>query len=331
MILVDSPLSVVAAALLAFCVSYCFIIWIVNWKTAVVLDYPNSRSLHTDPVPRVGGVGLLFGVVSAWLVFSANLPVFVWLGVSVLAGVSIVDDIWEVPVGYRLTVHLFVVLGSCIWLLLDTQGWLYVIFSTLIVVWISNLFNFMDGSDGLAGGMILIGFGCYGLVAILSGDTGFALVNFSIAGASLGFLFHNFYPARVFLGDVGAVPLGYLAAVMGLLGWINGLWSLWVPLLIFSPFIADATVTLLKRLLRGEKIWLAHCEHYYQRMVRSGLGHKRTALFGYSLMLVSGASAIWVNEREIIIQFIMVVIWGLVYLGLMLMADFGERPDSGKR
>jgi len=328
--LLDFPLSIAATTLLAFFISYGSIIWIINWKNAAVLDYPNSRSLHTNPVPRIGGAGLLLGVVIAWVVFSASLPLSIWLGIIALIGISIVDDIWKVPVRYRLFVHLLVALGFCISLLIDTQSWLLVIACTIAVVWMSNLFNFMDGSDGLAGGMVLIGFGFYGLAAILSGDANFALVNFSITGASLGFLRHNFYPARIFLGDVGAIPLGYLAAVMGILGWVNNLWSLWVPLLIFSPFIADATVTLIKRLLRGEKIWLPHCEHYYQRMVRSGLGHKNTALMGYSLMLVVGATAVWVNEREIIIQLIMAVIWGLVYLGLMLMVDVGNKLNSGR-
>ena len=329
--LLDFPLSIAAAVLLAFFVSYCSIIWIINWKISAVLDFPNSRSLHIDPVPRVGGVGLLFGAILAWLVFSVSLPVSIWLGVSVLAGISVIDDVWKVSVRYRLIVHALVALGCCVSLLLDVQGWLPVIVCTLMVIWMSNLFNFMDGSDGLAGGMVLIGFGFYGLAAVSSGDIDFALVNFSVAGASLGFLLHNFHPARVFLGDVGAIPLGYLASVMGLLGWINGLWSLWVPLLIFSPFIADATVTLIKRLLRGEKIWLAHREHYYQRMVQSGLGHKHTALIGYGLMCVAGLSAIWVNERDILIQFVMVVIWGLIYLGLMLMMDFGKKLYSDER
>ncbi|GJL74202.1 MAG: glycosyl transferase [Nitrosomonas sp.] len=327
--LLDFPLSIITASLLAFFVSYFSILCLIKRKSAAVLDYPNLRSLHTVPVPRVGGVGLLSGALSAWIAFSAILPVSVWLGIITLAIISIVDDIWTIPVGYRLFVHALVAFGFCVTLLPDTHGWLPVMVCALAVVWMSNLFNFMDGSDGLAGGMVLIGFGYYGLAAYLSGNMDFALVNFSIAAASLGFLFHNFYPARIFLGDVGAVPLGYLAAVTGLLGWVNDLWSLWLPLLIFSPFIADATATLVKRAFRGEKIWLAHREHYYQRMVQSGFGHRNTALLCYGLMLIVGACALWVNDQDLIIQFMIAVIWGFIYLGLMLMADLGKKLYSG--
>ncbi|PTN11487.1 MraY family glycosyltransferase [Nitrosomonas aestuarii] len=327
--LLDFPLSIVAASLLAFFVSYFSIVWLIKRKNASVLDYPNSRSLHTVPVSRVGGVGLLFGALSVWIAFSAVLPVPVWLGIIALSVISFADDIWSMPVGYRLFVHTLTALGFCITLLLDAYGWLPVMICALAVIWTSNLFNFMDGSDGLAGGMVLVGFGYYGLAAYLSGNVNFALVNFSLAAASLGFLFHNFYPARIFLGDVGAVPLGYFAAVMGLLGWINDLWSLWLPLLIFSPFIADATATLIKRSFRGEKIWMAHREHYYQRMVQSGFGHRNTALLGYGLMLIVGACALWVNNQDMNIQFMAAAIWGFIYLGLMLMADLGKKPYSG--
>ncbi len=324
----DFPLAVFAAPLLAFFVSYFSILWFIKRETPAVLDYPNSRSLHTVPVPRIGGVGLLLGAASAWIVFSTALPVYVWLGICVLAVISIVDDIRQVPVGYRLLTHTLVALGCAAALFADTHDWLFVAICALVMIWMSNLFNFMDGSDGLAGGMILIGFGYYGLAAYLSGNVDYAIINFSLAAAAFGFVIHNFYPARIFLGDVGAVPLGYMAAVMGLLGWISGLWSLWLPLLIFSPFIVDATVTLVKRLLRGERIWLPHREHYYQRMVQSGLGHRNTALLSYGLMLIVGACAVWVNYQDMIIQSIVVIIWGIIYLGLMLMADLGKKLYS---
>ncbi|MCP5244959.1 MAG: glycosyltransferase family 4 protein [Burkholderiales bacterium] len=329
--LLGSPLFIIAASLLAIFFSYYSILWLIRQKTIAILDYPNSRSLHSVPVPRIGGVGLLFGALSAWLVFSAMLPVFVWLGICVLAGISIMDDLWKVPVWCRLLMHTLVAFGFCITIQFDAQDWLFVLIGMLTVIWMSNLFNFMDGSDGLAGGMALIGFGYYGLAAYLSGDINFALVNFTVAAASLGFLFHNFYPARIFLGDVGAIPLGYLAAVLGILGWINDLWSLWLPLLIFSPFIADATVTLVKRFLSGEKIWLAHREHYYQRMVQSGLGHQNTALLSYGLMLTVGASAVWANGQTMTIQLVVAIIWGFIYLGLMLMADLGQMLYADKR
>jgi len=103
---------------------------------------------------------------------------------------------------------------------------------------------------------------------------------------------HNHHPARIFLGDVGSIPLGFLAAALGLAGWRNDLWPLWFPVLVFGPFIADATITLVKRAIRGERVWQAHRSHYYQRMVLMGLGHRRTAWVGYALMAACAAAAL---------------------------------------
>jgi len=273
---------------------------------------------------------LLLGAMLSWHLFAVDLPVSVWLSIVVLITISITDDLWKMPVWSRLCVHSLAA-AVFAFLTIDIQDWHIQICLILAIIWMTNLYNFMDGSDGLAGGMALTGFGYYGLVAYLSGNIGFAVVNFSIAAAALGFLLHNFYPARIFLGDSGAIPLGYMAAVMGLLGWLHELWSLWVPLLIFSPFITDASVTLIKRLCRGKKILQAHRDHYYQRLVQSGLGHRNTALFGYALMLTAGACAVWMNTQDMKVQLIMVATWSALYMGLMLMWDLGSKLFSNEK
>lgn len=119
------------------------------------------------------------------------------------------------------------------------------------------------------------------------------------------------------MGDIGAVSLGFLAASLGLLGWNDHIWSLWLPLLIFSPFIADATVTFFKRLLRGKKIWQAHNEHYYQRLIKQGLGHRNTALLAYALMVIVGGTAILSIKLEFAQQSWISCMWGAIYLVIM--------------
>jgi UDP-N-acetylmuramyl pentapeptide phosphotransferase/UDP-N-acetylglucosamine-1-phosphate transferase len=162
-----------------------------------------------------------------------------------------------------------------------------------LMLWLVNLYNFMDGADGLAGGMALFGFGGYALAALTGPvpqlDLGLACA--ALAGAAAGFLLFNFHPARIFLGDAGSIPLGFLAGALGYWGWLKGTWPVWFPALTFAPFIGDASVTLLRRLIRGEKFWQAHREHYYQRMVRLGMGHARTAFVWYALMLAGIALA----------------------------------------
>jgi UDP-N-acetylmuramyl pentapeptide phosphotransferase/UDP-N-acetylglucosamine-1-phosphate transferase len=140
--------------------------------------------------------------------------------------------------------------------------------------------------------MAAIGFGAYAVAAYLSGNAALASFSLALSMASAAFLAHNFPPARIFLGDVGSIPLGFLAGGLGIVGWRDDLWPLWFPVLVFGPFIADATITLLKRLLRGDRVWQAHRDHYYQRMVLMGLGHRGTAWVGYGLMLACAAAAL---------------------------------------
>jgi UDP-N-acetylmuramyl pentapeptide phosphotransferase/UDP-N-acetylglucosamine-1-phosphate transferase len=197
-----------------------------------------------------------------------------------------------------------------------------------------NVYNFMDGSDGLAGGMALFGFGFYGGAAWLAGDSAFASVNFAVAAAAAGFLFFNFHPARIFMGDAGSVTLGFLVAALGLLGWQQGHWPAWFPVLVFSPFIVDASLTLARRLLRGEKVWQAHREHYYQRLVRMGYGHRVTALLEYVLMLLAGLSALWGLQQGERHRLGLLWLWASTYLVLMVVVDahwtrFIQRTSNG--
>lgn len=326
----DSPLSVVAASLISFFISFFSILWLIRRKADWALDHPNSRSLHSVPVSRIGGLGLLLGVITAWLCFSVVMPVTVWIGIGLLVVISLIDDVWHAPVWCRLLIQSIVAAGFSTVLLLDTYGWTMVLCGAVAVVWMSNLYNFMDGSDGLAGGMTVIGFGYYGLIAYLAGNDNFTVINFSIVAAAAAFLLHNFYPARIFLGDVGAIPLGFLAAILGILGWMDDLWPMWVPLLIFSPFIVDSTITLIKRLLHGKKIWQAHREHYYQRLVQSGFGHRNTALSAYALMLTVGASAVWANGQDPAVQSWIAMLWGGFYLLLMLISDRNQKYYSSR-
>ena len=214
-----------------------------------------------------------------------------WLGAVMLVGISFLDDVIGLPIIWRFLVH-FVAAGSvAAGFLLNHTGLGWVLLAIVAIVWMTNLYNFMDGIDGLAGGMALFGFGFYALAGVLSGHLPFALTSASIAAAAGAFLLFNFHPARIFMGDAGSTLLGFLAACLGIVGWQLGIWTLWFPGLVFSPFIVDATVTLIQRLLRGEKIWRPHREHYYQRLALSGWGHRRTALAEYALMAFCGGAA----------------------------------------
>ena len=264
------------------------------------LDRPNERSLHKQPVPRTGGLGVLAGALISIGFGGAAL----WLPITlvvILAAVSFTDDLRGLSTIVRLAAHLAAA-GILVWCVLTPMHPLELALLALAVAWTTNLYNFMDGSDGLAGGMALFGFGTYAIAASVSGHAPLLALDVALAAAACAFLLFNFPPARIFLGDVGSVPLGFLAASLGLQGWRDNVWPLWFPLLVFAPFVADATVTLIKRLLKGDKVWQAHRDHYYQRLVRMGVGHRRTALTWYALMLACALAALYARGERPAIQ-----------------------------
>jgi len=264
------------------------------------MDEPNERSLHAHAVPRIGGIALLAGVVAAAAAGLAPFGLALVLALA-LAAVSFADDLYRLPRATRLTAHLAAA-AVFVWYVLSPMHPLELALLWLAVGWITNLYNFMDGSDGLAGGMSVIGFGAYALGAALAGEAGTAALSIAIAGAAAAFLAFNFHPARVFLGDVGSIPLGFFAAALGILGWRDDAWPLWFPVLVFGPFIGDATLTLVKRLVRGERVGVAHRDHYYQRMVRMGLGHRATAWISYAAMLVCAVAALLGRREPPVVQ-----------------------------
>lgn len=285
-----------------------------------IQDIPNERSLHSSPIPRIGGIGLMAGALTTWLLLPTHPAWWILLPVLILFGISLLDDMRGLPVKWRFLSHfiaaILMVAGSG---LAMQQGSIVSIFLVLLIVWVTNLYNFMDGSDGLAGGMALFGFGCYGIAAWAQGADDFALMNFTLSAASLGFLLFNFHPARVFMGDAGSIPLGFLAATLGIHGWQSQLWQPWFPVLVFSPFIVDSTATLTKRILRGAKITEAHREHYYQRAIQLGLGHRNVSLAEYVLMLIAGLSAL--NTLHDVFPGVLLLAWCAVYLCLMLLLE----------
>lgn len=291
----------------------------------LAMDMPNRRSLHAVAVPRIGGIAIMSAALSAWSLLP-GFPSLLLLLTAALAGVSFVDDRMGLPVAVRLAAH-----GSAALLMvwyglggMHANAWI-VASLALYVVWMTNAYNFMDGSDGLAGGMAVFGFSAYGCAAFAAAALPMASMSFAVAAAAAGFLLFNFPPAKVFMGDVGSIPLGFLAASLGLLGWRQGLWPAWFPVLVFSPFLADASVTLLRRILRGQRFWQAHREHYYQRLIRMGWGHRRTALTEYLAMAGVAGSAVLGLHFGMRTQMFILAAWATIIAGMMLGIDLQWR------
>ena len=271
-------------------------------REKAILDTPNERSNHEQPTPRGGGIAIAIAVFLAWCVL------FLWTGGTVLglsAGMAVAalglcavswwDDVRPLSAGIRLLAHLSACILGAMSLgsepVLQGLVPLWLDRAIVVLVWAGfvNFFNFMDGIDAISGVEAAgIGLGLT-ILALLPGATGLdAAVPLTLVSAALGFLVWNRPPAKLFMGDVGSIPLGFV------LGWLllvvaqNGYWA--AALLLPAYYLADGGLTLLRRALRGEKIWQAHREHFYQRAVARRMGQQglsRTAAHGR----VSGAIA----------------------------------------
>src|SRR6266446_836867 len=291
------------------------------------LDVPNERSLHVRPVPRSGGIAMMAGVLSGFAILQT--PLVVVLPAAMLVALSHFDDLRGLPISVRFGAQLAAAAAFAFGALPAVALPLLVLI-VIAILWLTNLYNFMDGSDGLAGGMTVACFAFLGAGAWMSGDDAMLIECAIIAAAGAAFLPFNFPPARVFMGDAGSVAIGFLAALLSLSGWRDGDWPLWFPAAVFAPFLADSTVTLLKRIGAGERFWEAHNKHYYQRLVRMGWGHRRTALAEYALMLACGTTALWALREPLALQ--LCALFGLVALhaALALWVDHAFQRSEGK-
>ena len=293
--------------ILSFFLSLALTRLLVRKTPANFQDEPNHRSLHTKVTPRSGGIAIVSALIVTLCIFAANhvsvtnislsalmnVSVFLLLACVLVVVVGLIDDWMALGQLIRILSQVsaagLVVFGAEVYWSGSGLGMaefplLMKVVNLFAIVWCINLYNFMDGIDGLAGGMALIGFGVLGALGYWAGDQHYAIVGFLLSAAAGGFLVYNYHPAQIFMGDIGSTFLGLLMAVYSLVGWQKSLFPLLAPIIIFSPFWIDATITLFKRMARKQRVWEAHQEHYYQGLVLIGFSHKRVALMEYVLM-----------------------------------------------
>ncbi|MAL96433.1 MAG: glycosyl transferase family 4 [Haliea sp.] len=257
----------------------CGLVWALakRWQW---LDLPNGRSSHQRATPHGGGIGLLLAF--AVLVLAREEP---WAGdYLVLLGLSLglmllgaLDDRWSLPVLLRLAAYA----GACLALVLSAPhpaGFWWAWLALPLMLWLVNLYNFMDGIDGLAALQALLAAASIAVLAWLGGHGEYARYCALLAACIPGFLCWNWPPARLFMGDAGSIPLGFLLGGLAWLGWVQesvppGCWAV-----LLAVFVSDSTFTLLSRWYRGARITEAHREHAYQRLARHWASHARVDL-----------------------------------------------------
>ncbi len=261
----------------------------------MLLDVPNARSNHTIPVPRGGGIAVVMSLMIFLLL--ADQSYLLVFSLLLLASISLVDDWIHLGPLTRLIVQIMAV-GVMLPEMsphfpeLGLPLWIEQSFILALWVWFINLFNFMDGIDGMATSETISI--CAGLLMIttLTGSFGdsLSLGALVILAAGAGFLWWNWHPAKIFLGDVGSIPLGFLLGYLLLRASDTG--YVYAALILPAYYLCDASITLAHRAWRREKIWQAHSKHFYQQAVRSGHSHEAVVrvVLGMNMLLILLAS-----------------------------------------
>ncbi|MDD3288070.1 MAG: glycosyltransferase family 4 protein [Alphaproteobacteria bacterium] len=296
--------AVIAVASAMLC---CLLTWLIR-RTLInnsLLDIPNERSMHQDPVPRGGGLAIMAVIISG-MALAMNVGGHVWLIVAtlMLIAISWLDDRKDVRVELRLGVHILAAGIGSMALPMDATifngmipFWLDRAIAVLAWAWFLNLYNFMDGIDGITGvESISIAIGVGAVLYFLGfGDMfDYTLISV-ITGACIGFLVFNWHPARIFMGDVGSIPLGFLTGYLLLKTGMQ--YHLMAALILPLYYLADSGITIALRLLRKEKIWQAHRQHFYQRATQYFKEHDKTVkLIGLANAALIGTAMISIND-----------------------------------
>jgi len=320
-------------ALISF-ISGALLTRLVLWYAhkAEIFDVPNQRSSHDQPTPRGGGLSIVITVLAmvGWLwyenMISQELARTLLVGGGLLAVVGWQDDIHKSRAHWRLLIHFFVAAWALFWLggfeqfvfggVVISLGWVGSIFAAVGIAWMINLYNFMDGIDGLAaseGGFVA---GVGGIMLILVGAPGLASISFSLSAACLGFLVWNWSPAKIFMGDVSSGFIGFVFAVLMIEGERRGVLSLWVWVTLLALFIGDSTYTLIRRVILKEQWYAAHRSHAYQQQA-AVKGHKRVVttmqlmnfLWLLPFVLLEYLFPVWVPEILVVTAVVAWFIW----------------------
>jgi UDP-N-acetylmuramyl pentapeptide phosphotransferase/UDP-N-acetylglucosamine-1-phosphate transferase len=314
----------------------------LQWAPRRALDIPNERSSHTHPTPRGGGVVIVAGFLAGlgvWLATGGALSprALGWLaGALLVAGVSFVDDLRPLPALPRLITHL---VGAAILTLAGVQGRDLSILVALplafvYVIALTNVYNFMDGVDGLATTQAIVAGAALGIAGLIATNPLTAVGGTLLMASALGFWRYNLPPARLFMGDVGSTFLGFSFAGLPLLASI-GVGGNRLPiefgLVLLAPFLFDSLVTLARRVLKGDRWYAAHRSHYYQRLVSCGLSHGQvTGLYAALAIVAAGAAVASLNATEPVRQVLALLAYAPM-LGVVALVWRLERTEKPKR
>jgi len=309
-----------------------------------MLDIPNSRSSHTIPTPRGGGLAFvavfLVGISLLFCLGALELRVFLALfgGGCLIAGVGWLDDRRGLSALVRLCFHFLAAIWAVSWLggvpslsmgftELNLSCWGSVV-AVVGLVWMINLYNFMDGIDGIAG-IEAVSVSATAAILLWSQASNLGMSSLLLTVTVLGFLLWNWPPAKIFMGDVGSGFLGFVFAVLAIWSEKSGAVPLLIWLFLLSVFIVDATVTLVKRMIRGEKLYKAHRSHVYQLAVQAGYNHKQVTLTVLLINIMLGIVAAVALDYYDYLQLIMLIMFSVLIVAHLLLGQVFNARIAG--
>lgn len=294
---------------------------LLRWENRIpIMDVPNQRSSHSRPKSRAGGIAIFIAFLAGSLLWPATLgenAIWVLLGGGAFFLLGLLDDLYHLPEGLRFCVQvLLAVLIAAFGPRLSALPLPPALAIAVTAFWYTgfiNLFNFMDGTDGLAAGEAVLA----GIFMSLVTGSPLPLI---ISASALGFLYFNRSPSRIFMGDSGSYLLGFLLAVATVIGCQGpeGTQKLVAQILVLGTFIADTTATLLRRIIKGEAWYKAHRSHYYQKLSDLGFSHGKIAAINFALTGGLGASGLIYLKQGPGVQVAIVLAWLLLFSGAFL-------------
>lgn len=320
------------------------------------IDIPNERKVHKKPIPRLGGLGIYAGFLLGYMIFGEQSLKMnaILIGSIVIIITGIFDDIKPIPARYKFVGQL---VGASVIplyggiLLKDISAFgIYINFgilaypiTILFIVGVINCINLIDGLDGLAAGISSIYFITIGIIAILlHNSTGLdVILTFIMLGSTLGYLWHNFYPAKIFMGDSGSMFLGYIIAVIALLGFKNiTLTSLIIPILLLAIPILDTLFAIIRRLINHKPIGMPDKNHLHHQLLNLKFSQRRTVLIIYlvdilfacaSIIYALGNKMLGTNIYGIIIYIILFVLTMVLIIKTDIIWDRSKRKNKKNR
>lgn len=293
-------------------------------------DKPNHRKVHTNPIPTLGGLAIFTGFIIGLIIIqpSSSHHLSIILGASLIIMLGFLDDMYDLSPKIKFIVQLVAAMLVVFWGGLQVEfinlpfggqvqfGLLSSLITIFWIVGITNAINLIDGLDGLAAGVSSIALFTISGMALIMGDVYVSTMALILFFSTIGFLPYNFFPAKIFMGDTGALFLGYMISVLSLLGFKNiTIISFIIPIFILAVPISDTLIAMVRRRMNNQPISSPDSSHLHHRLIKTGLTHRQTVLFIYALSAMFSLAAI---------LFSMTTIWGsiLIFLISMLVIQF---------